>query len=135
MFQAFLSTTDYITVVRCVCVPLQYTHASFLIGLPRSNLVWLPPLAPAYRENVVILGEELSVGKWVLCVNNPCSRIHISLNRASLRFSTVHSDLFCSLAKLRHTSAGNFPSITGINIAPYDSGVVPRESRLLSMES
>ena len=38
-----------------VCVPLQYTHASFLIALPRSNLVWLPPLAPAYREDVVIL--------------------------------------------------------------------------------
>ena len=39
----------------------------------------------------------------------------------------LQSDLFCSLAKLHLTSAGNFPRVTGINNAPYDSGVIPIE--------
>ena len=73
-------------------------HVSFLITLP---LVWLSPLAPACRENVVILDEELLVGEQELGVNTPCSRIRIYFNKASLRFSVVHSDLFCSLSKLR----------------------------------
>ena len=60
-------------------------------------------------------------------VNTPCSSILISLSKASLSSSMLQSDLFCSFAKLRLTSAGNFPRVTGINNAPYDSGVIPIE--------
>ena len=76
---------------------------------------------PVYREAVII-------GKVsVVDVNTPCSRILISLNKASLSSSMFQSDLFCSLAKLRLTSAGNFPRVIGINKALYKSGVISKE--------